>query len=82
MQLTNICMQAIGERGSMEVALPEIEHLKINYRTHAGIINVAASVVDLIRRFFPQVQLLWQSQAYGPASIHRLKMQSILDPMP
>lgn len=50
-------MQAEGEKGGLTVALPEIEHLKVNYRTHAGIINVAASVVDLIKRFFPQVCL-------------------------
>ena len=66
-----MCCQAVGDRGSMEVALPEIEHLKINYRTHAGIINVAASVVDLIRRFFPQVI------AAGFVTIHRDQVRAL-----
>lgn len=47
--------QMICGQGSQSVALPEIEHLQINYRTHSGITNVAASVVDLIRHHFPLV---------------------------
>jgi hypothetical protein len=33
---------------------PLIEHLRVNYRTHSGILDAAAAVVDLLRRFFPR----------------------------
>ncbi|KAK9854785.1 hypothetical protein WJX84_000152 [Apatococcus fuscideae] len=59
--------KAAGEKGGLAVALPEIEHLKVNYRTHGGIINVAASIVDLIRRFFPQhIDKLDREEAFFP----------------
>lgn len=29
-------------------------HTQVNYRTHSGILEVASSVVDALRRFFPQ----------------------------
>lgn len=34
----------------MPIGLPAIEHLSVNYRTHSGIIDVAASIVDILRR--------------------------------
>ncbi|KAI3424745.1 hypothetical protein D9Q98_008134 [Chlorella vulgaris] len=37
-----------------EVHMPLIEHLKVNYRTHSGILEAASSVVDGLKRFYPQ----------------------------
>ena len=34
------------------VAVPKIDHLCYNYRSHAGVLNLAASVVDLLSHFF------------------------------
>lgn len=35
--------------------------LQVNYRTHSGILEVASSVVDALKRFFPQASgaLFW-----------------------
>lgn len=30
-------------------------HLATSYRTHAGILNVAAAVVDVVREYYPMV---------------------------
>ncbi|KAK9820310.1 hypothetical protein WJX72_008781 [[Myrmecia] bisecta] len=46
--------EAGGEAAAVRIGLPAIEHLRVNYRTHSGILDVAASVVDLLKRFFPQ----------------------------
>ncbi|KAL4457799.1 hypothetical protein ABPG75_012664 [Micractinium tetrahymenae] len=34
------------------VQMPDIVPLEVNYRTHSGVLDVAASVVQLLRRFF------------------------------
>ena len=39
------------ERG--EAAMPALRSLTINYRTHAGIVDCAAAVVELLARLFP-----------------------------
>jgi len=36
------------------IRMPLLKNLLVNYRTHSGILNVAASIVDVIKRFFPQ----------------------------
>jgi hypothetical protein len=37
-------MQAIGGvHNAMPVAVPALEHLKVNYRTHSGIMNVSGT---------------------------------------
>lgn len=49
LEIPMICLQAAGEKGGLAVALPEIEHLKVNYRvctplfyqTHACRIAIA-----------------------------------------
>ncbi|KAK9827525.1 hypothetical protein WJX74_008224 [Apatococcus lobatus] len=49
------------------VVLPDIEHLHINYRTHSGIMDVAASVVNVIRFLFPmQLDKLAREEAFFP----------------
>ena len=30
-------------------------HLPTNYRTHSGILNAAAAVVDILKQYFPMV---------------------------
>ena len=40
--------------GGVGIGLPELQELKVNYRTHSGILEVASSVVDLINRYFPR----------------------------
>ncbi|PSC76135.1 TPR and ankyrin repeat-containing 1-like isoform A [Micractinium conductrix] len=42
-----------GKEPSPEVHMPLIAQLKVNYRTHSGILEVASAVVDALRRFFP-----------------------------
>jgi hypothetical protein len=42
---------AHSERG--EAAMPALRSLTINYRTHAGIVDCAAAVVELLARLFP-----------------------------
>jgi hypothetical protein len=32
---------------------PEAFHLAVNYRSHGGIIDAAASIIELITEFFP-----------------------------
>ena len=53
-------------------------HLPTNYRTHSGILNAAAAVVDVLRQYFPMVtyipltwpQLHWQNLL--PLSWHKV----------
>ena len=41
--------------------------LKVNYRTHSGILDVASSVVDVLKRFFPQhIDPLKRERAFLP----------------
>ncbi|CAD7695958.1 unnamed protein product [Ostreobium quekettii] len=52
-----------------DVGKPLLKNLLINYRTHSGILNVASSIVDLIKRFFPQyMDILERERAFfvGP----------------
>ena len=52
--------------------MPKLWYLLQNFRTHAGIINLANSVVDLIMRFFPLSIDRMQPEAsrvYGPLPI-------------
>ncbi|XP_043696346.1 uncharacterized protein LOC122646811 isoform X1 [Telopea speciosissima] len=44
-----------NERGkrSSQPRVSEIFHLNQNFRTHAGVLNLAQSVIDLLYRFFP-----------------------------
>lgn len=36
-----------------KIEVPEVESLCVNYRTHNGILKMAASLVDLLEKFFP-----------------------------
>lgn len=44
---------AHGHR-SMAINTPPLHQLTMNYRTHQGVLDVAALVVDVLRRFFPR----------------------------
>ncbi len=63
-------MQALhSEVAAQRISMPDIEHLRTNYRTHSGILDVAASIVDLLRKFFPnQLDKLERERAFfvGP----------------
>jgi hypothetical protein len=39
--------------GARQAIHPESFQLAVNYRSHGGIIDAAASVIDLITHFFP-----------------------------
>ena len=36
------------------VGIPKVDHLTVNYRTHSGILNCAASIVEIMGRLFPE----------------------------
>ena len=58
-----------SEVAAQRISMPDIEHLRTNYRTHSGILDVAASIVDLLRKFFPnQLDKLERERAFfvGP----------------
>lgn len=42
-------------------------HLPTNYRTHSGILNAAAAVVDILKEYYPMVGL---KAASTPSSKH------------
>eukprot|EP00798_Chlamydomonas_sp_ICE-L_P021903 gene21903-28945_t len=42
-----------GESAATRVAIPPILQLTTNYRTHQGVLNTAALLVDLIKEYFP-----------------------------
>ena len=37
----------------MRVAVPHLHRLTINFRSHSGILQLAASIIDLLKQFFP-----------------------------
>ena len=41
------------------IRLPSIEHLHVNYRTRSGIIDVAASIVDILKRWANEAFAAW-----------------------
>ncbi|MEW5318036.1 MAG: hypothetical protein WDW38_009289 [Sanguina aurantia] len=42
-----------GDAAAVAVATPEVHQLTMNYRTHQGILDVAAVIVDMLRNYFP-----------------------------
>ncbi|KAL3888661.1 hypothetical protein ACJMK2_001026 [Sinanodonta woodiana] len=46
-------MQAMGKTGAVEVP-KQVYQLTHNYRSHAGILSLASSVLDLLVEFFPE----------------------------
>ena len=45
--------QAKREVRAPKITMPEVKHLEINFRSHTGILKLAASIIDLMKRFFP-----------------------------
>ena len=41
------------QQTASHIKIPEIKELQINFRSHSGILNLAASVIDLMSHFFP-----------------------------
>lgn len=61
--------------------MPEIWHLTQNFRTHAGVVNIANSVVELILKFFPlSIDRLKpeSSRVFGPLSIFLSRADNFL----
>ncbi|EFJ46513.1 hypothetical protein VOLCADRAFT_118102 [Volvox carteri f. nagariensis] len=58
----------MARRGhGVTVATPPIHQLTMNYRTHQGVLDVAALVVDVLRRYFPrQLDRLERERALFP----------------
>eukprot|EP00887_Chlorella_sp_A99_P006107 scaffold22.g6107.t1 len=51
------------------VQMPVIKQLQVNYRTHSGILDMASSVVDVLKRFFPMhIDPLARERAFLPAT--------------
>ena len=57
---TDFCWQdAGGLAAATLVGVPKRPlHLPTNYRTHSGILNAAAAVVDILKQYFPMVGTL------------------------
>ena len=56
--------------GLQEVIQPETFELLVNYRSHAGIVNCAGSIVSLISQLFPySIDKLKQERAVAWPSI-------------
>jgi hypothetical protein len=49
----NLQKTAPHQRGDMPIAVPEPTVLDVNYRTHNGILKMAAGVIDLLQDSFP-----------------------------
>ena len=51
------CLQNDQKKGEacsrIKISVPEIHHLDINFRSHSGILKLAASIIELMKRFFP-----------------------------
>lgn len=45
--------QAVGIPEEQRVTVPQVEKLTVNYRTHNGILNCAAEIVDVLLSLFP-----------------------------
>ena len=40
------------KKGIPKVVVPEVDELLINFRSHTGVLNLAASVIDVLKKFF------------------------------
>ena len=45
--------KAKQSKASISVKVPFVRHLEINFRSHTGILQLAASIIDLLMHFFP-----------------------------
>ena len=41
------------EKTNVQIVVPTVKHLNINFRSHSGILNLAASVTDVLKEYFP-----------------------------
>ena len=58
--------------GRAPLEMPIIEHLAVNYRTHSGILDAAASTIEVLKRYFPQhIDNLERESAFfsGPVAL-------------
>ena len=40
-------------KGAVKIHVPQLQQLTINFRSHSGILQLAASIIDLLKEFFP-----------------------------
>ncbi|GLI67621.1 hypothetical protein VaNZ11_011868, partial [Volvox africanus] len=68
----------VPRRGhGLAVATPQIQQLRMNFRTHQGVLDVAALVVDVLRHYFPrQLDHLDRERALFPGP-HPLLLEGI-----
>ena len=45
--------KAKAVKGAVAVKVPKVHELTINFRSHSGILELASSIIDLLRNFFP-----------------------------
>ena len=52
--LTTIFFHVKEASSSIPVKVPEVSKLSINFRSHTGVLQLASSVIDLMKKFFPE----------------------------
>ena len=45
-------LRSLFHKEASHIGIPEIKTLEINFRSHSGILNLAASVIDLMKHYF------------------------------
>ena len=40
-------------KGAVKIHVPQLQQLTINFRSHPGVLQLAASIIDLLKEFFP-----------------------------
>ena len=40
-------------KGAVKIHVPQLQQLTINFRSHSGVLQLAASIIDLLKEFFP-----------------------------
>ena len=42
-----------SKRNGIKVVVPKVRHLTVNFRAHSGILEIASSVTDILKEYFP-----------------------------
>ena len=41
------------KKDAVQVHIPEVSQLRVNFRSHTGVLNLASSIIDLLKEYFP-----------------------------
>ena len=41
------------KKDAVQVRIPEVSQLRVNFRSHTGVLNLASSIIDLLKEYFP-----------------------------